>query len=137
MARRNVQECGNCQYSMDLKYIIYIMILTLMLTSCINPPAKGLPFKYGNDCLPQAIIMTEALREKNIEADVLSIYTEKWGHAVSRYMYPKGKNILYVWDHDWQSIRLRAWKEDPYSVAREWMKQTRHTEEVKSAEFLK
>lgn len=120
-----------------MKCIIYITILTSVLISCNSPPAKGLPYKYGNDCLPQAIVMTESLREKHIEADVLIIITEKWGHAICRYMYPKGKNILYVWDHDWKSLRLRAWKTDPISVADAWLKRTQHTEELKSAEFLK
>jgi hypothetical protein len=120
-----------------MKKTILIIITAFLLSSCVNPPATGLPFKYGNDCLPQAIVMTEALRNKNIEADVLSIYTEKWGHAVCRYMYPKGQNKLYVWDHDWQSIRLRAWKDDPKDVAEEWMKATRHAEPLKYAEFLK
>ena len=120
-----------------MKYIRYITILTLVLTSCISPPAKGLPFKYGNDCLPQAIIMVEALREKNIEADVLAISTERWGHAVCMYFYPKGKNQMWCWDHDWKSLRVHAWKDDPFSVANAWLKTTRHTEQAKSAEFLK
>ena len=122
---------------MDIRKIFYCAILTLALTSCINPPAKGLPWKYGNDCLPQAIVMTEALKDKNIEADVLTITTPTWGHALCRYMYPKGKNILYVWDHDWKSLRLRAWTDDPISGGKAWLKQTRHTDELLSAEYLK
>lgn len=117
---------------------LYIAILTLSLISCNTlPPAKGLPFKYGNDCLPQAIVMVEALKEKNIEAEVLCITTDKWGHSVSMYFYPKGQNQMWIWDTTWQSIRIRAWRDDPYSVANAWLKTTRHVESAKFAEYLK
>jgi len=120
-----------------MKTKVILIAAILFLTSCVNPPATGLPFKYGNDCLPQAISMTEGLRNKNIEADVLTISTPTWGHALCRYMYPKGKNTLWVWDHDWKSLKLKAWKDDPNSVANAWMKATQHDEFVVNAEFLK
>ena len=120
-----------------MKTKVILIAAILFLSSCVNPPANGLPFKYGNDCLPQAVVMTMALKEKKIEADVLLISTPIWKHAGVRYMYPVGQNSLFFWDHDWKSIRLRAWKDDPYSVANAWMKATRHSETVINAEFLK
>jgi hypothetical protein len=80
--------------------------------------------------------MTEGLRGKGVEANVLLLQTEKWGHAVSRYMYPKGENKLWCWDQNWKSLRLRAYKDDPYSVGRAWMRATQHTERLTGAEFL-
>lgn len=68
--------------------------------------------------------MTEGLREKNIEADVLAITYPTGGHAVCRYMYPKGENTLWVWDRTWKSLRVRAYKEDPDSVGRAWSRMT-------------
>ena len=104
-----------------------LLFLCFFLVGCVtHPPMMDgkLKFRYDNDCLPQAIIMTEALKEKGVEAKVLSIFTDKWGHAVCMYMYPKGKNQLWVWDRFWKSNRIRAWKDDPNGIAKEWMRIT-------------
>jgi hypothetical protein len=105
---------------------IFLLLLILTLSACVtNPPVENkLKFKYDNDCLPQAIIMTESLKEKNIEAFVLRMYTDKWGHAICVYMYPKGKNQLWAWDRVWKSNRLRAWKDDPVGIAKAWQRLT-------------
>jgi hypothetical protein len=42
-------------------------------------------------------------------------------------MYPPGKNRLWVWDSQWQSVNLRAWWNNPMSIANAWMK-WRHDE---------
>lgn len=117
----------------------FILLSLLFLVSCASLPKgiNGLPFKYNNDCLPQAITMTENLRKNNIDADVLIIYTEKWSHAVCCYMYPKGQNKLWCWDQDFKSVRVRAWREIPRSIAYNWLKETFQTDPLKDAEFLK
>ena len=119
-----------------MKLLLNILVACCLASCAVHPPAKGLPFHYGNDCLPQAIVMTEALKEKNIEARVLLLSTPNWRHALCRYLYPKGQNSMWVWDQTWKSLRLRAWKDDPWSVAAAWMKETRHPEEVTRAEYL-
>jgi hypothetical protein len=114
-----------------------LILICLFLVSCASNPEleNKLKFRYGNDCLPQAIIMTESLKEKNIDAKVLRIYTNNWGHAICVYMYPKGQNKLWGWDRFWKSNRLRAWTNDPYSVARKWMEVTMSEDILKSAEY--
>lgn len=117
---------------------ILIILSTLLVACSTYPPVENptkLPFKFGNDCLPQAIIMTEALKEKNVEARVLRIYTKKWGHAVCVYMYPKGQNQLWVWDRIWMSLRLRAWKDDPDSIGKAWLEKTYPEQTFDYAEF--
>lgn len=104
-----------------------LLFLCFFLVGCVTHPPlveKGLKFRYDYDCLPQAIIMTEALKEKGVEAKVLSIYTDKWGHSICIYMYPKGKNQMWGWDRMWMSNRIRAWKDDPNGIAKEWMRIT-------------
>lgn len=117
-----------------LKYLSVIFFFLIL--SCDNyPPADGLNFRYGNDCLPQAIVMTEALREKKIEATVLILQTnENWNHALCIYNYPPG--MLWAWDADWKSIRLNAWKVSPHSVGRAWLKITHPQTILKTAEYL-
>lgn len=116
-----------------------LLIVCVCLTGCItNPPVDRkdvVPFKYGNDCLPQAIIMTEALKTKGVEAHVLSIFTDKWGHAVCVYMYPKGQNQLWAWDRFWKSMRIRAWKDDPMGIAKQWLKLTLSEDQLQYAVF--
>jgi uncharacterized protein (DUF2132 family) len=81
--------------------------------------------------------MTEALREKKIEADVLLIKTKTWGHGICIYMYPKGKNSMFGWDSYWQSLKLRAWRDDPRAVALEWLRTTNHSDNLISATYLR
>jgi hypothetical protein len=118
---------------------ILILITSMFLVGCVtNPPVDRkdvVPFKYGNDCLPQAIIMAEALKQKNVEARVLSIFTDKWGHAVCVYMYPKGQNKMWAWDRFWKSMRVRAWKDDPMGIAKEWLRLTLSEDKLIRAEF--
>lgn len=121
-----------------MKKVLIILIATALCSCSTYPPIDNptkLPFRFGNDCLPQAIIMTEALREKNIEARVVRIYTKKWGHAICAYMYPKGQNQLWAWDRNYMSIRLRAWKDDPESIAKAWLEKTNYDQTLDYAEF--
>ena len=109
-----------------MRYFAYSAIFAIhaVLAGCAVEHAPSAKFAYDNDCLPQAIIMTEGLRDKGIEADVLGITYPAGGHAVCRYMYPKGANKLWVWDRTWKSLNVRAYKEDADSVGKAWSKQT-------------
>jgi len=100
-------------------------LLALFLIGCTSKPPTGVPSwvgSYRKACLPEAIAVAQGLREEDIQARVLSINTEKWGHATCAYLYPPGKNRLWVWDSEWKSIPLRAWWNDPRSIAEAWMK---------------
>jgi len=115
------------------------LISCLLLTACAtNPPAPEPEFaaKYGNACLPEAIVMAQSLRKYNIRARVLGIYTQDWGHAVCVYLYPPGENKLWAWDSHWKSLRVRAWTDDPESIARNWLANTHFGTPLKRAEFL-
>lgn len=100
-----------------------LLILLLAFTGCTsvpkNPEAEA--EKQINACLPNAIIMAQALRRQDVWAKVLIV---KWnregkinGHAYTIYLYPPGKNQLWSYDRDWGSMRVRALKNDPRSVA--------------------
>jgi hypothetical protein len=80
--------------------------------------------------------MAQGLREKGIQARVLRIQTPKWGHAICSYLYPPGKNTLWGWDSHWKSNRLRAWSDDPDSIAREWIRVTLSDQPLTAAQFL-
>lgn len=98
--------------------------LCLYLAGCTSTPPANVPEWVGkmkNACLPEAIVMTQGLKKEGIQAKVLSIYTKDWGHATCVYLYPPGKNRLWVWDNHWQSVPLRAYWDDAYDIARAWM----------------
>ena len=123
---------------MKKKVFIILLFFLLCIGGCsINPPAKEANFKYGNDCLPQAIIMSKSLEEKDIESHVLIIRTPSFAHALCEYIYPENSDKIWVWDRTWKSLRIRADKNDPYSVGAGWMKESGHSERVIYAEFLK
>ena len=63
-------------------------------------------------------MLCEGLKGANIQAKVLSIYTKNNGHAVCVYLYPTGKNTLWVWDADWGSQQIIAYYDNPQQVAR-------------------
>ena len=109
---------------------ILVLVVCLLVAGCAHNPPTNVPEWVGkmkNACLPEAIVMTQGLRASGIQAKVLSIHTKDWGHATCVYMYPPGQNKLWVWDSHWQSIPLRAFWNDPNSIARAWMK-WRHDE---------
>jgi hypothetical protein len=87
----------------------------------VEPPLNG---RFPNACLPEAILMAQALREKQIRAKVIAYTwgnpTKPAGHAFCAYMYPTGQNRLWGWDSFSQSIRLRAWWSDDAAIAREF-----------------
>ena len=106
--------------------------LVAILALCLSACASRLP----NDCVPQAIQMTEGLKGKGITAKVLLITAPPMRHAVSVYLYPAGANRLWVWDATWASIRVRAYFDQPESVARGWLAAIRKPPTLTSAEYL-
>ena len=98
--------------------------LGLFLVGCTSTPPTGVPEwagSYKKACLPEAIAVAQGLRNSGVQAKVLSIHTKDWGHATCAYLYPPGKNRLWVWDSHWQSIPIKAWWNDPKSIAKAWM----------------
>jgi len=105
-----------------MKFIIIMLSFTMLgcQTTPKNPESEA--EKQINACLPNAIIMSQALRRQNVWARVLIV---KWdiqqkinGHAYTIYLYPPGQNQLWAYDRDWGSMRIRAFKDDVYDVAR-------------------
>jgi hypothetical protein len=96
----------------------------IVITACTSaPPVKAPPWvgTMRKACLPEAIAMTQGLKASGIQAKVLSIHTKDWGHATCVYLYPPGKNKLWIWDSYWQSVSLKAWWDDPNDIAKAWM----------------
>jgi hypothetical protein len=117
---------------------ILLSIIILVLAGCAMPPVAEPEFAgiYKNACLPEAIAMTQALKKSDIQARVLRIETIEWAHAVCVYLYPTGANKLYVWDSYWKSVNLRAWYNDPNSIAIEWLNYAHPKISLVSASFL-
>ena len=119
-----------------MKYLLAIVIVAL--AGCTSLPVEQPAFagRYRNACLPEAIAMAQGLKEKAIQTRVLRIQTKDWGHAVTVYLYPTGANRLYVWDSYWQSINLRAWFDNPVSIATAWLNYTHPDKQLVNATFL-
>lgn len=94
-----------------------------------------------NACLPTAIAFKEGLKKYDIWSEVIiySWYDSKSqslnGHAITAYMYPKGKNQLWTYDH-WGSYRVRAYKDDPVDIAQKATNARNENRYVTSANFL-
>ena len=107
-----------------MKYLLVIAILAI--AGCTTLPVEQPSFagRYKNACLPEAIAITQGLKQAGIQARVLRISTNKWNHAICVYLYPSGSNTLWGWDSYWKSNRLRAFSDEPNSIAKAWINTT-------------
>jgi hypothetical protein len=120
-----------------MKYLIPILLIAL--AGCTSSPPVSQPEfvgKYKNACLPEAIAMTQALKQSGVQAKVVIINTPDFSHALSCYLYPVGQNKLWVWDSYWKSMNLRAWWNNSDSVAKEWLKWCTTDTKLVSSHFL-
>ncbi len=117
--------------------------ICLFLVSCEMLPKNPEPWMEmkKNACLPTAIAFKEGLKKYDIWSEVIiySWYDSKSqslkGHAITAYMYPKGKNQLWTYDH-WGSYRVRAYKDDPVDIAQKATNARNENRYVTSANFL-
>jgi hypothetical protein len=117
-------------------------LLVLFLVGCTSVPKnpESEAEKQINACLPNAIIMAQALRRQNVWAKVLVV---RWnregrinGHAYTVFLYPPGQNQLWSYDRDWGSMRVRAYKDDPLGIARQANNQRNLYWPLTQAEYL-
>jgi len=90
---------------------------------------------YDNACLPEAVIMTQALRRNGIEARVLIMSNDGWSHAVTAYQYPAKKGRIWCWDSDEQSVPVSARWTDSKNLARAWLRACGRADEITNARF--
>jgi hypothetical protein len=119
-----------------MKYLLVIAILAI--AGCTTLPVEQPSFarRYKNACLPEAIAMTQGLKQAGIQARVLRISTNKWNHAICVYLYPSGSNTLWGWDSYWKSNRLRAFSDEPNSIAKAWINTTLSDAIFLNSQFL-
>lgn len=129
-----------------MKSTLNCLALALLLTSCATTPPES-PEQhlagYPESCLVLSATMVESLRRQGVDAETL-VYRRTdvtqpgsdSGHAVTVYMYPRGKNKL--WTHDQLgSFRTRAYRGDAPGIARQAeMVRGRTWSRVTYAEFL-
>jgi len=118
--------------------IVSVTLINVLIGCAIAPPIT-VPLQARDSqimaCLPNAIMLCEGLQEAGIQSKVLSIYTERSGHAVTVYLYPTGKNQMWVWDATWGSVSVIAFYDNPLQIARAWMRKLGDYTPVTSAEF--
>jgi hypothetical protein len=101
----------------------FVFLVFLLFVGCQNTPKnpEREAEKQINACLPNAIIMVQALRRYDIWAKVITVsWTEKGkirGHAYAIYLYPLGSYQLWAYDSDWGSTRVKTVKERVFDVA--------------------
>lgn len=97
-----------------------ILTLAFLVASAGPTNPEQWMTRERNACLPTAIAMAEGLKRQGIQARVL-VYSYQAknrtvGHAVTAYLYPAGKNILYTYDFE-GSWRTRAYWDDAIGIA--------------------
>ncbi len=122
------------QANPELFLLVAVLVAAILGAACsaLPDPSTG----KRNACLPEAIMMVEALKDKDVQAKVLLLETPQFSHALATYLYPPGSNKLWGWDSTWKSLRLRAWTQDPESVAKAWLERTHPNLPLSKASFL-
>jgi len=90
---------------------------------------------YDNACLPEAVMMAQALRRHGIKARVLIISGDGWSHAVTAYQYPADKGQIWCWDSDEQSVMVSARWTNSESLAKAWMRACQREDDIVHARF--
>ena len=90
---------------------------------------------YDNACLPEAVIMAQALRRNGIKARVLIMGGDGWTHAVTAYQYPTEKGNIWCWDSDEQSVRVSARWTNSENLAKAWIRACKRRENILHARF--
>lgn len=102
------------------------LLLVIACTSCSSMPSnpqKWMEWQGANNCLPTAIAFKEGLKASKCKWSKVVVYgytdaadNKPKGHAVVAFMYPIGKNQLWVYDH-MGSYRTRAYINDALTIA--------------------
>jgi hypothetical protein len=107
-----------------IKYILLVLTLTIFYGCTITPSNKDANWykNQENACLPTAIVFREGLRKYGVWAQVMTTDNyemdsgKEFGHSVCVYLYPPGKNTLWVYDFS-GSTRVRAFTNDCVGIA--------------------
>ena len=119
-----------------------IPILAILITSCQSLPTNPEWWmeRELNACLPTAITFKESLNKYNVWAEVVRY---NWhdgkrnrGHAITAYLYPKGKNQLWTYD-SMGSYRTYAYTNNPTQIAQYAHNARNWQGKVFNAEFVK
>ncbi|HTR01090.1 MAG TPA: hypothetical protein VMH83_13915 [Candidatus Acidoferrum sp.] len=98
-----------------------------------EPTVAGL---FENACLPEALVLKDALRKANIESKILIIHSTNFNHAAVVYVYPRDKPKVWVWDSTSKSHAVDASYDNPMQIARVWLNDQPTNTELVHAEFL-
>jgi len=115
------------------------ILAALLICSCTpRNPESWMAFER-NACLPTAIAMQAGLQRQGIESRVVRYAYHRQGavvgHAVTAYLFPPGKNQLWVYDYE-GSTRARAFFSDPFGIANQAELARGRDHKIAFADFL-
>lgn len=120
-----------------------LILLTLVIVGCETTPTNPEFWmeKELNACLPTAIIFKQSLRKYGIWSEVFK-YTWKddkgklYGHAMTAYLYPPGKNQLWTYDR-MGSYRTYAFTNNVMQIATRAVNARGMTNNLLTADFVR
>ncbi len=117
-------------------------VLLLLLGSCSNQLPVPLPEFIGtaeNSCLPEAVLLTEAMHRAGIEAKVVIFRTERVGHALAVFRMLNartGQVEVWVWDYHSRTTRLAVDYNNDLQIVTRWFVQSGQSGIIRQARAL-
>jgi hypothetical protein len=125
----------------SLVFARYLLVLsTCCLAGCATNVAEPVAADevigdYDNACLPEAVIMAQALRRNGIKAKVLIMNGDGWAHAVTAYQYPPEKGQIWCWDSDEKSVAVSSRWTTSERLAGAWLRACHRYERIREARY--
>lgn len=113
-----------------------LVVLTAACASDLPIKEPSVAGKFENACLPEAVILKEALLQAHIESKILIIHATTWSHAAVVYVYPRENPKVWVWDSTAKSLQVRASYDNPAQIAKAWLAEQAKDNAGVRAEFL-
>ena len=129
-------HCASCLVLAKCLLVSSLLALTGCATNDPAPVAADEVIgDYDNACLPEAVMMAQALRRNGIKARVLIMSGDGWSHAVTAYQYPPGEGRIWCWDSDEQSVPVSARWTSSEILAGAWMRACQRQQRIVRARF--
>ncbi len=119
----------------------YLLVSSLLLmVGCVTNETSPVAADevigdYDNACLPEAVIMAQALRRNGIKAQVLIMGGNGCTHPVTAYHHPTDTGHIRCSARDPHAVRVSARWTNSENLAKAWIRACKRRDKILHARF--